>query len=409
MKRITSAYVLSGIAAAAFLIIGGVASAQSAAFPSEIGVGAQGTEVTSLQTWLENNGYYSGPVTGYYGTLTMGGVENFQSANGISATGYVGPLTLAALNAKASGSTTVSSNPTLLAQLESELDSLLAQIQALEAGSSGVPTGTSASLQVNENAMLNGTLGATGNGPFTYSISASPVNGAITSFNSTTGAFTYTPRTNFAGSDTFTYTVSNSLGTSAPVTVTVNTEANSTSSNAPTGQTLSFTTSNGASLSGTLGASGTGPLTYSISASPVNGTITSLNASTGAFTYTPRTNFTGNDSFTYTVSNSYGTSAPVTVTINNSTSSASAPTGQTLSFATANGAALNGTLTASGNGPFSYAIVTNPSWGTITNFGASTGAFTYIPNSGYTGNDSFTYVVGNASATSSPYTVNITD
>jgi|GEM_PF-3091871 peptidoglycan hydrolase-like protein with peptidoglycan-binding domain len=414
MSKMYSAGIASGIAAAALIIIGmGVASAQSVAFPSEIGIGAQGTEVTSLQTWLENAGYYSGPVTGYYGVLTKGGVENFQSANGISATGYVGPLTLAALNAKASGTTTVSSNPTLLAQLETELNSLLAQIQALggttiTTTTSGVPTAANLTFQTNENVGENGTItNVSGTGPFTYTIVNNPLNGTITSFNSQTGAFTYAPNANYVGNDTFTYRVSNAYGASAPMTVTIS--VGSTSAGVPTGQGFSFSTQNSVAYSGNLSASGSGPYTYSINSEPSHGTISNFNSSTGAFTYTPTANYTGSDTFTYTVSNNAGVSSPVTVTINDGTSSAGAPTGRTLSFATANGAALNGMLSASGTGPYNFAIATNPSWGTIDNFSASTGAFTYVPNSGYTGNDSFTYVVGNATATSSPYTVNISD
>src|ERR1700743_1461026 len=75
-----------------------VGTASAATFSSEFGVGTQDQDVTNLQTWLSSNGYYSGPVTGYYGSLTQAAVERFQRAEGISATGYVGPLTLAALN-----------------------------------------------------------------------------------------------------------------------------------------------------------------------------------------------------------------------------------------------------------------------------------------------------------------------
>lgn len=378
-----------------------------------MGVGAQGTEVTSLQTWLENNGYYSGPVTGYYGSLTMAAVERFQSANGISATGYVGPLTLAALNARASGTSTVSANSSTIAQLEAELDSLLAQIQTLEGNTTTsitttIPTAQSTTLETNENTAVGATLGASGTSPFTYTITSSPLNGTITSFNPSTGAFTYTPNNNYSGTDTFSYTVGNSSGTSAPMTVTL--DVGGANSGAPTGQALSFSTSNGTSYNGTLSASGNSPYTYTITSEPSHGSISNFNPSTGTFTYVPTSNYSGSDTFTYTVSNSAGVSSPVTVTVQNGSSSTTAPTGQPLSFSTANGAAVNGTLTASGSGPYTYQIVTNPSYGTIANFNSSTGTFTYIPTSAtYTGTDSFTYTVSNGTGTSSAYTVTIDD
>ena len=43
----------------------------------------------------------------------------------------------------------------------------------------------------------------------------------INSFNSTTGAFSYTPNSGYKGPDSFTYDVSNSTGTSGVYTVTV--------------------------------------------------------------------------------------------------------------------------------------------------------------------------------------------
>jgi cyclophilin family peptidyl-prolyl cis-trans isomerase len=41
--------------------------------------------------------------------------------------------------------------------------------------------------------------------------------------------------------------------------------------------------------------------------------------------------------------------------------------------------------------PVTYSLATDPGHGTITNFNASTGAFTYTPDPGYVGGDTFTY------------------
>ncbi len=324
MKTIFS--IASG-AAAAVILIGGVASAQTASFSGEMGIGARGSDVTSLQTWLESNGYYNGPVTGYYGTLTRAGVENYQSAKGISATGYVGPLTLAALNGSAYGSTTVTSNSTELAQLQNQLNSLLAQIQTLQAGTSittttngTVPVASNVSLQTNQNLGANGTLGATsGSSPYTFAITASPIHGTITSFNSTTGAFTYMPSSNYIGSDSFTYTVRNSSGTSAPMIVSLNVGTNSGSTSTggtPSGQSFTLSATSGNSVNGMLGANGSGTFTYAIVTPPQHGTVNSFTPATGAFTYTPTTGYHGSDSFTYTVNNGSSTSGIATVTIN---------------------------------------------------------------------------------------------
>ncbi len=68
-------------------------------------VGMSGADVTALQTFLAADPtlYPQGLVTGYYGFLTKSAVANFQSRNGISAVGRVGPITLPVLNAQMGG------------------------------------------------------------------------------------------------------------------------------------------------------------------------------------------------------------------------------------------------------------------------------------------------------------------
>ncbi|NJR66837.1 MAG: hypothetical protein HC772_18460 [Leptolyngbyaceae cyanobacterium CRU_2_3] len=59
--------------------------------------GDSGTDVTTLQYLLNDNGYFSGPYTGYFGSSTEQAVIDFQSSNGLTADGIVGSATLAAL------------------------------------------------------------------------------------------------------------------------------------------------------------------------------------------------------------------------------------------------------------------------------------------------------------------------
>ncbi len=68
-------------------------------FTELLTVGSQDAEVTALQERLAALGFYSGPVTGYFGTLTQEAVMKYQTAHGITATGYTGPSTRTALNA----------------------------------------------------------------------------------------------------------------------------------------------------------------------------------------------------------------------------------------------------------------------------------------------------------------------
>lgn len=67
-------------------------------FNDFLDVGSTGNDVTELQNKLTALGDYSGPITGYFGSLTQAAVEVFQGANNIEQVGYVGPATRAALN-----------------------------------------------------------------------------------------------------------------------------------------------------------------------------------------------------------------------------------------------------------------------------------------------------------------------
>lgn len=60
--------------------------------------GDENQEVTELQKRLTAEGFYSGPVTGYFGPLTEQAVQAYQRAHGLTPLGNVGPGTREALN-----------------------------------------------------------------------------------------------------------------------------------------------------------------------------------------------------------------------------------------------------------------------------------------------------------------------
>ncbi|MCY1714743.1 spore cortex-lytic enzyme [Caproiciproducens galactitolivorans] len=60
-------------------------------------MGSQGSEVRSIQTKLQNQGYYTGKVDGIFGSLTRTAVIKFQNAKGLTPDGIAGPKTLSAL------------------------------------------------------------------------------------------------------------------------------------------------------------------------------------------------------------------------------------------------------------------------------------------------------------------------
>ncbi|MFA6278889.1 MAG: peptidoglycan-binding domain-containing protein [Candidatus Paceibacterota bacterium] len=74
-----------------FVLLFGIGSyvAHAATIDSQLDFGSTGQEVTDLQTYLSTNinWYPSGLVTGYFGSLTQGGVQKFQTAEGIVSSG----------------------------------------------------------------------------------------------------------------------------------------------------------------------------------------------------------------------------------------------------------------------------------------------------------------------------------
>lgn len=90
--------------------------------------GSTGEEVTSIQTKLQELGYYKGNIDGIYGSGTKNAVIQFQKAKGLDADGIAGSKTLAALGIKSSGGTSGK-------YTDSEI-SLLARIISAEARAS---------------------------------------------------------------------------------------------------------------------------------------------------------------------------------------------------------------------------------------------------------------------------------
>ncbi len=144
-----------------------------------------------------------------------------------------------------------------------------------------------------------------------------PSHGTLT-LNSN-GSFTYTPTTNYTGSDSFTYKASDGTLTSGNATVTISIL---TANQPPVASNDSYSTNQNTALTvaapGVLG-NDTDPEGATLSAQlvtgPSHGTLTLTLNSNGSFTYTPTANYTGSDSFTYKASDGTLTSGNATVTI----------------------------------------------------------------------------------------------
>jgi peptidoglycan hydrolase-like protein with peptidoglycan-binding domain len=76
-----------------------VAQTVSGSITINLSQGQKGVQVMLLQQKLQTLGFFAGPTapTGYFGAVTKKAVQDFQKANGIDTTGFVGPLTRKAL------------------------------------------------------------------------------------------------------------------------------------------------------------------------------------------------------------------------------------------------------------------------------------------------------------------------
>ncbi|MGH8274400.1 MAG: Ig-like domain-containing protein [Gammaproteobacteria bacterium] len=175
----------------------------------------------------------------------------------------------------------------------------------------------------------------------------------------------------------------------------------------PVASAGSITTAVNAATSGQLEATNPGgdTLVFSIVTQPQHGTVTINDAGTGAFTYTPNSDYSGSDSFTFMASDGAINSNVATVSV----TVYSPPVASDGSLSTKPNKAASGTLVATdpeGN-PLTFSIVTQPSHGTVTIDDASTGAYTYTPEKGFKGNDSFTFKANDGIADSNVATVKV--
>jgi uncharacterized repeat protein (TIGR01451 family) len=163
----------------------------------------------------------------------------------------------------------------------------------------------------------------------------------------------------------------------------------------PAGTTFANTSSGGTNANG---------IVYWVIPSLTNGATTNLTITVTA---------PASGSLTNTVSSTAATSDPypanntgrlVTTTTN------TPPVANSQTVSTPDGMPKNITLTGADaeNSPLSFAVVTGPSHGVLSGFSPNAGTLTYSPTPGYTGPDSFTFVVNDGLANSASATVSLT-
>ena len=264
------------------------------------------------------------------------------------------------------------------------------------------PVASDASVTTNEETPVQITLDATDvdNDPLTFAIISQPLHGTI-ALPSGSNTATYTPDTDYFGSDSFTFQANDGLAGSNVSTVTI---AVTNVNDAPKANDDLFVTNEDTPFSASVTANDVdvdGDALYVMShTAPANG-ILNMNDN-GTFTYTPNRNVHGTDSFQYTVSDDNGGTSTATVTI---------------TIISVNDAPV-------ANNDYAYTTLSNPVWinvlandsdadsdvlhvasigptpdGTVSITNGAT-VLVFTPKDGFAGDTQFTYSVSDGTLTS---------
>jgi hypothetical protein len=241
--------------------------------------------------------------------------------------------------------------------------------------------------------------------PLSVSNLSNPPHGSVD--NNGNGTVTYTPDSQFSGTDSFTYDACDPSGLCDQATVTVTVNA---VNDAPDASGDSATTTEDNSVTVNVLANDSDPEGDSLSVSnlsnPPNGSA--ANNGDGTVTYTPNSDFAGDDSFTYDACDPGGACDTATVSITVTAVNDGPVAGD--DFATTN-AGESVTITVLGNDfdpdgdSLDVNVLSDPANGSLFQDG---NLVTYIPDDGFTGTDSFTYEACDPDGLCSQATVTVT-
>ena len=257
---------------------------------------------------------------------------------------------------------------------------------------------------LSDNVMTND-LGL-GDPPVLVHSNTNPVNGSLVI--NPNGTFTYTPTSQFNGADSFQYTIRDVDGdeSTATVNITVN-----PINDLPVANNDTYTIPEDTQLNDDVTSNDQNLFDLSISVtlvSNVNNGSLALNTD-GTFTYTPNSEYFGEDNFTYRLTDGNGDVVTASVSITVQFNNDGAPVAVNDNTSTNEDTpvvidVLSNDTDVDGNQTIDKATVlikTSPVNGSITDQDFATGEVTYTPNLNYTGSDSFTYTIKDESGAES--------
>ncbi len=190
------------------------------------------------------------------------------------------------------------------------VDSAVATVSITVASINDAPTAEAQNVDTDEDTAVDITLAGddVDEDTLSYTVVSNPAHGTLTG---TAPDLTYTPKANYHGSDSFTFKVNDGTVDSAAATVTIavasvndaptaNPQSKSIEENTPVAITLTGNDIDGDTLS------------YVIDTLPLHG---ELSGTAPNVTYTPETDYVGDDSFTFVANDGTEDSTPATVTV----------------------------------------------------------------------------------------------
>ncbi|NVJ58804.1 MAG: tandem-95 repeat protein [Gammaproteobacteria bacterium] len=237
--------------------------------------------------------------------------------------------------------------------------------------------------------------------PLTYQIVTQPQNGTLSGNGPD---YLYTPNPGFTGVDFFEFVANDGEANSNVAVGTISVEPAPNSP--PVANDQEIETNEGQSIRFTVSATDADgdALTYQLLSPPANGSLAGFGPT---YVYTPDNGFSGVDSFEFVANDGTINSNIATVVIVVNEIANTPPVAQDLETSGDEGEPINLFVTATDidNDPLTYQIVTPPSNGTISGTGPS---FTYTPDPGFSGTDTFTYVANDGEENSNEAVVIIT-
>ena len=273
---------------------------------------------------------------------------------------------------------------------------------------------------LNDNPVITSaaTANAVEDEPFSYTATASDVDGDVVSFTfaglpawvSASGATVSGTPSEGDGGFSFKVIARDGEGGSDSLNVAV---AVNPVNDAPVAAAAAFTLDEDGSLAETLSGNDVegDALTFALADGAAHGEVT-IEAD-GLFSYSPDGDYNGGDNFTFTVSDGQATSAPATVSLTiNAVNDAplavvdtyNVSEDEVLTVSAADGVLSNDTDVE--NDALQGFLVSGPANGVFV-WGGGDGSFVYTPNAGYNGTDSFTYYANDGQLNSATVTVTL--